>query len=60
LTTSEPLQRARALLREKVPHLEDDRMMAPDIEAASGMIRSGALARAAGASLLPALEASSA
>jgi histidine ammonia-lyase len=60
LTTSEPLQRARALLREKVPHLEDDRMMAPDIETASGMIRSGALASTAGASLLPALEASSA
>jgi histidine ammonia-lyase len=43
LRSSEPLERARALLRAEVPHLEDDRHFAPDIEAAAQLIRSGAL-----------------
>ncbi|MGE3144405.1 MAG: histidine ammonia-lyase [Pseudorhodoplanes sp.] len=55
LKTSAPLERARVLLREKVPHLENDRMIAPDIEAAATMIRSGALAQAAGPGALPSL-----
>jgi histidine ammonia-lyase len=43
LRSSEPLERARALLRAEVPHLEDDRHFAPDIEAAARLVRSGAL-----------------
>ena len=42
LSSSEPLERVRALLRARVPHLEDDRMMAPEIAAAAEMVRSGA------------------
>ena len=51
LSSSEPLERVRALLRERVPHLEDDRMPAPEIAAAAEMVRSGALAEAAGVAL---------
>ena len=47
LTSSPPLERARALLRARVPHLEDDRYFAPDIAVAAGLVRSGALAAAA-------------
>jgi histidine ammonia-lyase len=43
LRSSEELEAARALLRAEVPHLEDDRHFAPDIEAAARLIRSGAL-----------------
>ncbi len=43
LRSSEPLERVRALLRARVPHLEDDRMMAPEIAAAAEMVRSGAV-----------------
>ncbi len=43
LTSSEPLEAARALLREQVPYLEDDRHFAPDIAAATALVRSGAL-----------------
>jgi histidine ammonia-lyase len=37
----------RAALRERVPRLAEDRPLAPDIEAAAEMVRTGALARAA-------------
>jgi histidine ammonia-lyase len=51
LVTSGPLQAAMQTFRNTVPALGDDRYMAPDIEAASSMIRDGALARASGAEL---------
>ena len=51
LSSSEPLERVRALLRAGVPHLEDDRMLAPEIAAAAEMVRSGALADAVGVDL---------
>ncbi|HQT46318.1 MAG: histidine ammonia-lyase [Acidocella sp. 20-63-7] len=44
LPSSTPLQTARAVVREKVAHLEDDRYFAPDIEAAIALLREGALA----------------
>jgi histidine ammonia-lyase len=46
LTSSEPLERARALLRATVPPLGDDRYMAPDIAAAAALVTSGALGKA--------------
>ena len=52
LTSSTSLEAARALLRDAVPHLTDDRHFHPDMEAANAMIRSGALIADAG-DLLP-------
>ncbi|HKG86582.1 MAG TPA: histidine ammonia-lyase [Beijerinckiaceae bacterium] len=43
LSSSEPLERVRALLRARVPHLEDDRLLAPEIAAAAQMVSSGAI-----------------
>ena len=51
LCSSEPLERVRATLRERVPHLDDDRLLAPEIAAAAEMVRSGAVAEAAGVAL---------
>ena len=48
LASSTPLEAARALLRAEVPHLSDDRHFHPDIAAAVALVRSGAVARAAG------------
>lgn len=48
LKTSEALQKAVALLRRVVPPLRSDRYMAPELEAAAGLIRSDALARSGG------------
>jgi histidine ammonia-lyase len=48
LQTSAPLQAAVKTLRAVSPPLTDDRYLAPDIEAASTLIRSGALVDAAG------------
>ena len=45
-TTSPPLQRVHALVRSRVPMLDDDRPPAPDIEAISQMIADGSLERA--------------
>ena len=53
LRSSPPLEAARALLREQVPTLEDDRHFAPDIEAAAGIVTSGALSQAVAAVTLP-------
>lgn len=53
MRSSERLERARALLREIVPQMIDDRYIAPDIEQASALVRSGALAGAAGLDALP-------
>ncbi|WP_370690830.1 histidine ammonia-lyase [Falsiroseomonas sp.] len=49
LSSSPALERARAALRKSVPTLADDRYMAPDIAAATDLVTSGALGRAAGA-----------
>ena len=48
LTTSPPLQKVVARLREDVASLGDDRYLAPDLAAAARLIASGALARASG------------
>ena len=45
LASSAPVERVRALLRARVPHLDDDRYLAPDIAAAADLVRSGAVAR---------------
>ena len=46
--TSEALQKVVALLRSVVPSLHSDRYMAPELEAAAGLISSDALARSGG------------
>ncbi|MDZ3833525.1 MAG: histidine ammonia-lyase [Sphingopyxis sp.] len=51
LASSEALERARALLRGAVPMLDHDRHFHPDMEAANALVRSGALASAAGVAL---------
>ncbi|MDK4806471.1 MAG: histidine ammonia-lyase [Novosphingobium aromaticivorans] len=51
LASSTPLEAARATLRAIVPTLEDDRHFHPDMEAANGLIRSGALLDGTGATL---------
>lgn len=51
LASSAALEAARALLRAKVPPLGDDRHFHPDMQAAESLIRSGALAEAAGLAL---------
>jgi histidine ammonia-lyase len=43
LRSSEPLEAARALLRDQVSHLEDDRHFAPDMAAATTLVASGML-----------------
>jgi len=53
MKSSERLERARTLLRAKVPHLGDDRHMAPDMAQATALVASGALAQAAGGDVLP-------
>jgi len=55
LATSGPLARAIALLRDAVPVLAQDRHKAPDIETATGFVRSGALIDAAGRAHFPSL-----
>jgi len=55
LRSSVPLEAVRASLRERVPHLSDDRHFQPDIAAALALVRSGAIIDAAGAALLPAV-----
>ena len=54
LRSSETLERVRAVLREHVPHLEDDRYMADDIAAAAELVTGAALTEAV-ASDLPAI-----
>jgi histidine ammonia-lyase len=53
LKSSARLERVRALLRAGVPHLEDDRFLAPEIAAAAVHVVSGALGEAVGADVLP-------
>jgi histidine ammonia-lyase len=47
MRSSAPLERVRTRLRERVPGLDHDRYLAPDIAAAAALVRSGALAAAA-------------
>ena len=44
LVVREALERVRALVRARVPPLENDRYLAPDIAAAAELVTSGALA----------------
>jgi histidine ammonia-lyase len=53
LTSSAALEAARAVLRERVPHLSDDRFLAPDIALATGLVTSGALAESVRPAVLP-------
>ena len=53
MKSSVRLERARALLRAAIPHLDDDRHMAPDMQQATALVVSGALAEAAGVDVLP-------
>lgn len=55
LTTSPRLQAVIARIRGDVAALGADRVLAPDLEAAAGLVRTGALAEAAGAEALPRL-----
>lgn len=47
LATSDPLNRAIAMLRTDVPTLEQDRYLAPDINAATELVRTGKIKNAA-------------
>ena len=51
LATSAPLARVVAGLRESVETLRQDRYLAPDLERATGLVRSGALAATAGVAM---------
>ena len=51
LLSSAPLEAVRRLLREQVPMLGADRHFHPDIQAATALVRSGAVERAAGLDL---------
>lgn len=48
LATSPPLEAVRALLRREVPHLDEDRSLHPDQQAAMRLVRSGAVVAATG------------
>ena len=48
LTSSAPLADVSRLLRQRVPHLSDDRYMQPDIQAAIALVRSGELVQVIG------------
>ncbi len=50
LISSTRLEAARAAIRAEVPHLADDRLMAPDMARATSLVASGTLAAAAGIS----------
>ncbi|ADH90838.1 histidine ammonia-lyase [Ancylobacter novellus DSM 506] len=54
LASSAALEKVRETLRTAVPHLDDDRHFAPDMEAANALVRSGAIAALAG-DMLPAI-----
>lgn len=56
LATGPELQKAMSVIRSCVPSLEEDRYMAPDLEAASRLVANGALIAAVSPDLLPALE----
>jgi histidine ammonia-lyase len=51
LVSSPAIEAVRALVRAEVPHLDDDRLLAPDIAAAANLVRSGAVAASVGIDL---------
>jgi histidine ammonia-lyase len=53
LRSSPALEAVRTRLREVVPHLQEDRYFAPDIEAAIALVRGGVVTDAVGAVALP-------
>jgi histidine ammonia-lyase len=53
LASGAPLEAVRSLLRSKVPHLSEDRYLAPDIAIAADLVRSGALTALIGGLHLP-------
>jgi histidine ammonia-lyase len=53
LTSSAALEAVRAAIRARVPHLDDDRFFAPDIHAATDLVRCGALVDAVAPLSLP-------
>ena len=53
LKSSAPLEQVRALVRAEVPHLDEDRELAPDIAKAIALVRTGRLADAARQAGLP-------
>lgn len=55
LRTSPPLQACLTRLRETVPALEDDRFLAPDLEAAAGLVAEATLEAKIDPALLPVL-----
>src|SRR4029079_11867465 len=55
LKSSPALEAVRAALRREVPHLDEDRALHPDQQAATRLIRSGAVIEAAGPDRLPSL-----
>ena len=57
LTTSPELTKIIAVLRQRVPTLEEDRYMADDLKNAADLVADGALAGAVSSGILPALEA---
>jgi histidine ammonia-lyase len=56
LPSSDVLESVRRRLREIVPHLEEDRHLHPDIDAAVGLVSAGAVIQAARDVALPGLE----
>ena len=56
LVTSPELVKAIAAIRAVVPTLEEDRYMAPDLDAASRLVSTGALGAAVSTGILPVLE----
>ncbi len=56
LTTSPQLQQAMRTIRAVVPTLEEDRYLAPDLEAAADLVASGALNASVAPGILPRLE----
>ena len=56
LLSSAPLEALRTLVRREVPHLEDDRYLHPDIDAATKLVGDGAVIDAVGDVALPSLE----
>ena len=53
LTSSVALEAVRAMVRARVPHLDEDRFFAPDIHAATELVQRGALADAVAPLALP-------
>ena len=47
LLSSPPLEKARTLIRKDIPHLQEDRFFAPELQTSFGWIVSGELAAAA-------------